>query len=156
LGSDPDAGHQHVAIGTPVQYDTNPPCAGDHWPIWATWGVHADAVPPEYFVHNLEHGGVVLVYNCPQGCPDLVTALQDFIQAQPDDPLCLSQVPDSGIRGRFLLTPDPDLLATWGASAWGYYLAASGTCLDVAALDEFVAAHYGNGREALCFQGFFQ
>jgi hypothetical protein len=153
-GSDLDAGHNHVALGTMVQYDTNPPCAGDHWPVWATWGVHSDIVAPEYFVHNLEHGGVVLLYNCPQDCPDLVAELQAFLQAQPIDPLCQAQ--GTGVPNRFLLTSDPDLDAVWAASAWGYYLSSSDSCLNVDALNAFVAAHYGNGREALCAQGLFE
>jgi len=150
-GSDLDAGHQHVALGTQVQYDTNPPCAGDHWPVWAVWGTHTQPVPPEYFVHNLEHGGVVLLYNCPQGCPDIVLALQCFVQAQPADPIC-----GSDVNNRYLITPDPDLNGTWAAAAWGYYLAGGGPCVDLGALGAFAAAHYGNGREALCAQGLYQ
>jgi len=152
-GSDLDAGHQHVSVGTPVHYDTNPPCAGDHLPVWAKWGVHDNAVNVEYLVHNMEHGGVVLFYNCPEGCPDLLLSLECFVQAQPDDPLCLSQVPGGDVKTRFVITPDPDLDGTWAAAAWGYYVVASESCLDVGVLADFVAAHYGNGREALCVDG---
>ena len=152
LGTDLDAGHNHVSIGTPVQYDTNPPCAGDHWPVWAVWGTHTDPVPPEYFVHNLEHGGVVLLYNCPQGCPDLVLALECLVQAQPVDPICQG----TGVDNRFLISPDPDLAGTWAAAAWRYYISSSAPCADVGALSAFITAHYGNGREALCAQGLFQ
>jgi hypothetical protein len=153
-GTDLDAGHNHVSIGTPVQYDTNPPCAGDHWPVWAVWGTHSTAVPPEYFVHNMEHGGVVLLYNCPNGCPDLLLALECFVQAQPVDPLCSSQ--GTGVDNRFLISPDPDLDGTWAAAAWGYYITSSAPCVQIASLTDFVTAHYGNGREALCAQGQFQ
>jgi hypothetical protein len=153
-GTDLDAGHNHVSIGTPVMYDTNPPCAGDHWPVWAVWGTHSSPVPPEYFVHNLEHGGVVLLYNCPQGCPDILLALECFVQSQPVDPLCASA--GNGVDNRFVITPDPDLDGTWAAAAWGYYILSSEPCVDVDALGQFVTAHYGNGREALCAQGLFQ
>jgi hypothetical protein len=152
VGTDLDAGHNHVSIGTPVQYDTNPPCAGDHWPVWAVWGTHMDPVPAEYFVHNLEHGGIVLLYNCPQGCPDLLLALQCFVQQQPVDPICSG----TGVDNRYVISPDPDLDGTWSAAAWGYYIKSTAMCIDPNALSDFVAAHYGNGREALCAQGQFQ
>jgi len=46
----------------PIDYPDPPPAGGDHNPCWTTWGVHADVVPVERWVHNLEHGGVVYLY----------------------------------------------------------------------------------------------
>src|SRR5260221_8549375 len=42
----------------PVSYPDPPPVGGDHYPCWAKWGVHTEVVPPERWVHNLEHGGI--------------------------------------------------------------------------------------------------
>src|SRR5262249_20836671 len=84
--SEPNDDHRHLDIGTPIDYPSNPPAGGAHWPIWAVWGVHANAVPLEYLVHNEEHGGVILFYNlakCGGGCPNLVTELSAFMGAQP-------------------------------------------------------------------------
>lgn len=56
-------------------YNTNPPTSGPHTPYTAKWGVHEVPVAPELQVHNLEHGGVLLQYNCPESCPELTTHL---------------------------------------------------------------------------------
>src|SRR5262245_17710307 len=47
----------HVSQCSSVDYRTNPPSGGDHWPppFWATYQKHAEVVPREMLVHNLEH-----------------------------------------------------------------------------------------------------
>jgi hypothetical protein len=55
-----------------------PPATGTSAAWLADWGVHRLPVPPEFQLHNLEHGGVVLQYNCPEGCPTLVTRLEEI------------------------------------------------------------------------------
>src|SRR5207302_164982 len=60
--SDPaDEGHNHVDAGSLVVYQHNPPTSGNHWPIWAKYMVHDEAVPREVYVHNLEHGAIALL-----------------------------------------------------------------------------------------------
>ncbi len=154
LGTNPDAGFNHLPIGTTIVYPTNPPAGGDHYPEWAVWGEHAGAVPAPYFVHNEEHGGIILLYNCPRGCPDLVNTLRTFMDNQPTDPLCAQAA--NGVNARFVLTPDPDLDVPVAAASWGFYYKQAESCVDVGALDDFIAAHYGQGRESSCAQGSFQ
>ncbi|MHB8420465.1 MAG: DUF3105 domain-containing protein [Myxococcales bacterium] len=153
VGQFPDASYNHVLLGTIVDYGSNPPAGGDHYPYWAIWGIHTDVVPPEYFVHNEEHGGVVLLYNCPEGCPDIVATLTELMNAQPADPLCTEQ--DTGVTNRMLMTPDPDILGPVAAASWGWYYNEASPCVDVVSLQAFITAHYGQGREPLCGQGYF-
>ena len=40
-------------------------------------------VPEGYWVHTLEHGAIVVLYNCPQACPDLVKSLGDMLDSFP-------------------------------------------------------------------------
>jgi hypothetical protein len=40
-------------------------------------------VRPEEYVHNLEHGGIVLLYRCDNPCPDLVKALRELYTTFP-------------------------------------------------------------------------
>ena len=62
-----------------ISYSENPPSSGPHWPFWEqTWGEHSDVVPRERWVHNLEHGGVILLYNCPQGCDAELAVLRVY------------------------------------------------------------------------------
>lgn len=53
-----------------------PPTSGPRQAWLADWGAHRVPVPHELQVHNLEHGGVILQYNCPEGCPDVVERLE--------------------------------------------------------------------------------
>ena len=56
-------------------YNSTPPTSGWHYYQWARWGVHEKEVPAEILVHNLEHAGVLIHYNCPDGCEDLIKQL---------------------------------------------------------------------------------
>src|SRR5438552_11283985 len=57
-------GWKHVPLGTPFDYNSNPPSSGWHNPVWASYGTHSNAVDRAYYVHNLEHGAIVLLYKC--------------------------------------------------------------------------------------------
>ena len=62
-----DQGNTHVTNGPPVTYSGPlPPSSGSHWsvpvaPVKA--GVYDQQVPFEATTHNLEHGGIVIVYS---------------------------------------------------------------------------------------------
>jgi len=137
----------HVPIGTDITWSSNPPSSGPHYPIWAAYQAYASPVPRGYYVHDLEHGAVVLLYNCPSGCPDVVAALQAVSDAIPDDPLCAGE----GVRVRTVITPDPLLDVPVAAAAWGWTYKAQ--CADVPTLTSFALANYGNGPEVLCANG---
>jgi hypothetical protein len=88
----PDEGNQHVKPGIAITYKHYPPTSGTHYeqpggPVrWGTFGTAAQPIPEGAFVHNLEHGGIAILYKCPDGCPDLVKQLQDFVKGAPKDP----------------------------------------------------------------------
>jgi hypothetical protein len=140
----------HVAIGTTIQWDSNPPSSGPHYPIWAAYQAYPAPVPRGYYVHDLEHGAVVFLYNCDDGgCPDVVAALQAASDAIPDDPLCT--VAHQGVRVRTVITPDPLIDVPVAAAAWGWVYKAQ--CLDPPSLRDFAVQHYGQGPEMLCGNG---
>lgn len=61
----PDESNAHVPSGQKVQYGTQPPTSGSHWAQPAgpvSWGIKDTTFPDEAVVHNLEHGGVLIVY----------------------------------------------------------------------------------------------
>jgi hypothetical protein len=140
----------HVPIGTDIQWDSNPPSSGPHFPIWAAYQAYASPVPRGYYVHDLEHGAIVFLYNCGDaGCPDVVAGLQAASDAIPDDPLCQSA--GEGVRVRTVVTPDPLIDAPLAAVAWGWVYKAQ--CLDAPTLRDFAIQHYGNGPEMTCGNG---
>jgi len=79
----PDEGRNHVADTVQPQYAHYPPASGPHYDAPANWGTYDQALPEGRWIHNLEHGGVVILYKCPSGCPDLVKQLKDFYSSAP-------------------------------------------------------------------------
>lgn len=146
----PIEGRTHVAECSYVHYDTLPPSSGNHYPVWAAYKTYTLPVPEGYWVHNLEHGTVVLSYNCEDaGCAEDVAAAQTFMDGYPADPVCTSL--EAGVEHRLLMTPDPHLDVRFAASAWGWTLRAN--CFDPVAFQAFADAHYGQGPEDLCGDG---
>lgn len=56
-------------------YNSKPATSGWHHSNWVKWGVYEIEIPDEYLVHNLEHGGVGIHYNCLQECMGMVEGL---------------------------------------------------------------------------------
>ena len=81
----PNEGQTHVAEGSVIQYKYNPPSSGNHYPTPKDWGVYEETIPPGYWVHNLEHGGIVVLYDCPQACPEVTATVRQALQNFPKD-----------------------------------------------------------------------
>ncbi|HVV53136.1 MAG TPA: DUF3105 domain-containing protein [Polyangia bacterium] len=145
----PDEGFTHVSCMSDVGYQTEPPSSGNHYACWAAYQTYSAPIPWGNLVHSLEHGAIVIVYNCPDACPDDVAALQAFIDGLPLDSDC---APSLG-KNRMILMPDPDpnLGARFAASAWDWTLRAD--CFDPVAFRQFFDAHYDHGREVICYDG---
>ena len=138
----PNEGWVHIPLDSPVTYRHNPPASGPHYPIWAAYQVFTAVVPRGYWVHNLEHGAIVLVYR-PDAPAEVVAALKDAYEAIPDDP--------EGGHKRALLTADPLLDDLVAASVANFTL--EGGCVDRAAILAFVAAHRNHAPEDICSPG---
>ncbi|MFN8160356.1 MAG: DUF3105 domain-containing protein [Solirubrobacterales bacterium] len=61
----PDEGHTHVAPGSTVKYDTNPPTSGNHVqpPDQQADGAYLQTPAAIDFVHSMEHGRMLIEYN---------------------------------------------------------------------------------------------
>ena len=119
----------HV-VGT-VSYPDRPPVGGDHNECWGSWGVHAKPLAPERWVHNLEHGGVVLLYHCPNGCTAEVSELAKFMKG----------------RAQTLLTAYTDMPTRFAVVAWGHRLKSD--CLDLAAWAQFYGTYVDHAPESI-------
>lgn len=144
----PDAVNPHVADGTPIVYASNPPSSGPHYATWANFQEFNHVVDDGNLVHSLEHGAVILFYDCAPGaeCDATVAALRAVRDAIPADPLC-----DPAIRTRVILAPRPANDTVVAASAWGYTYRAD--CVDAASLTAFILDHYAKATENLCVAG---
>jgi hypothetical protein len=114
----------------PITYSDNPPMGGDHASCWSKFGVHTSAVPEARWVHNLEHGAVVFLYNCPDGCAAEVTQLEALARG----------------RAFALVTPNARLPTRFAAVAWGVRLLSE--CLDRDAFAEFYEQHVDQAGES--------
>jgi len=77
-----DQGNQHIgSVDEPhVPYNTTPPTSGPHMSGLWQWGISEEPIADEWQVHNLEDGGVIIQYDCPDdSCPDLKAELTDFV-----------------------------------------------------------------------------
>lgn len=54
----------HIPEGSATNYQYNPPTSGAHYPSWITKGFYDTPRADGYLVHSMEHGYVVLWYNC--------------------------------------------------------------------------------------------
>lgn len=88
----PDMGNAHVATGTVIRYTYCPPASGRHFnqpgvggPIPARPYGPNDSVIPQGWVHNLEHGGLVVLY---RGAEVDQAALRSLYDAVPASPVC--------------------------------------------------------------------
>ena len=92
---------EHISLAH-SEYNSNPPTSGPHVAYKVSWGVHATPVAPEVQVRHLEEGGVLMQYNCPQGCPDLIQKLEVL----------------AGEYRPVLLAPNPLLSSRLALTAW--------------------------------------
>jgi hypothetical protein len=80
----PNLGQTHIQAGqTHPPYNSVPPTSGWHYTQPAPWGVSRQPVPDEVQVHNLEHGGIMVQYDCPTPCDDLVNNLETIGRSYP-------------------------------------------------------------------------
>lgn len=137
----PDMGNRHVPYGTVVTYQYCAPASGPHFeagagPILPRLYGPDDAVIPQGWVHNLEHGAFVLLY---KGSSESATAagqaqLKAFYDSFPNSPVCNIErgTTQGPVIARF------DQMATdYSAIVWGRVLPL--TSLDFNAILDFYA-----------------
>ncbi len=145
----PEQDSPHQEPGSVVNFRDNPPTNGPHYGVWARWGIYREVLARGYWVHNLEHGGIVLAYR-PDATAAQRDALEAFAMGLPPEPGCLME----GVRRRIIVTPDPLLTAPFAAMAWSHSYRAD--CIDTATLERFVLTLTGRAPENICANGGFE
>lgn len=79
-------GNAHIPQNTivTVVYNNTPPTSGPHYGSLAEWGIYTEPLPYQVLLHNMEDGGVIVYYQCPDGCPETVEALTEIVKAYID------------------------------------------------------------------------
>ncbi|MCS5663811.1 MAG: DUF3105 domain-containing protein [Flavobacteriales bacterium] len=131
-------GHYNNPIG--LCYEESPPSSGPHRPMWGRWGEY-EYLPPQRYLHNLEHGGIALLYH-----PCVEQAIIDSLRT-----LVCSRSEDEGGGFRWVMTPYPNLPVNIAAVAWEWtYL---NDCFDANSINEFIDKHYRNTPEDFYYNG---
>ncbi len=139
----PNEGWTHVPEGSTISYRNNPPASGPHYTVWLRYEEYTSPMARGYYVHNLEHGAIVMLYRPDTPAP-VVAALRDAFHSLPSDPECG--------HPRALLTPDPLLpqaaifivAADWVLSA---------DTVDTTVVRNFVLTHRNHAPEDVCQGG---
>lgn len=100
----------HVACNATCGDGDLPPLGGAHCAQTLQCRAHDVPASACVWLHNLEHGHVVLLYRCPDGCPELVADLEAWRARAKKD-----------ARGtpRALLVPVAELPTRMAAIVWG-------------------------------------
>lgn len=85
-------------------YNSIPGTSGWHYsdsdaPI--SWGTYSEFIPDEVLVHNLEHGGVGIHYNCTEECDFLIRQLES-----------MAKYTEGNWVDKYIATLDPEVDAT--------------------------------------------
>jgi hypothetical protein len=106
----------HVNPGTPHDpYNSDPPTSGQHYPSTAETGLYEEAPLDEYLVHNLEHGHIIIWYNCSNlseaDCATLKTQIRNV----------MGRAGNSLITGtsKMNAVPRPTMDTLLAVTAWG-------------------------------------
>ncbi|HEY8989823.1 MAG TPA: DUF3105 domain-containing protein [Candidatus Limnocylindrales bacterium] len=116
-----DMGNSHV-VSRPQKYLYCPPASGNHLnvagagPIAPRVYKPTDNVGPPNWVHNLEHGGLIVLYrgDSPGATAAGLAAFQDFYNTFPASPICkIPAYQISPVIARFDDMPHPYALLVW-------------------------------------------
>jgi hypothetical protein len=99
----------HVSCGSTCGNGLSPPTAGPHCAQTLACAAYDAPQNACNWVHNLEHGHLVLLYQCPEGCPEVVSTLKQLAAEAP-----------AGLNGvhRALVMPATGLATRTAALLW--------------------------------------
>ena len=120
----PDMGRGHLGVGDKVTYTYCAPASGVHYnkpgsagPIPARVYGPGDSVFPQGWLHNLEHGGMVILYTGTSSgaTPEGQAQLRAFYDVFPPGPVCGTPKGGSGpVIARFDQMTSPFQAIVWG------------------------------------------
>jgi len=138
LDTFPNQGQLHIEIGAKHEaYNSNPPTSGPHYVQPLPWGVYDKPATDESTVHNLEHGGIVIQYDCTGNCTEVINQLTNYARRyKPEVFTGILLAPRSNL-------PDGAKIAV---TAWQKRLLLKS--LDTTKINEFIAANFNKAPES--------
>ncbi len=109
-------GRSHIQVGEAHDpYNSDPPTSGPHYETPAEAGFYEAAPVDEQLVHSMEHGYVIIWYNCSSLSPDDCSRLKNDIRDT------MGQVENSPIThtSKLIATPRPTMDHLLALTSWG-------------------------------------
>ena len=130
----PTQSRDHVAAGAPhPAYNSDPPTGGWHYDTPWNSGFYEQPVADEYLVHNLEHGHIVISYDCSKlaDCEGTKEQIRQLMQRYND--------------WKLVAVPRKNADAAIALTAWGWLEKLNG--YDEASFSAFINAWRDQGPE---------
>lgn len=147
-----DQGRGHVQIGTDVKYNSNPPTSGPHYEDWAKAGFFDSVIDDRNLVHALEHGYVIMSYNCSvaqestnSASPSATLPPQFSSQSCQDLVKQLTNVYNDKSQKKLIVIPRPNMDTQIALTAWRYIDKLNS--FDKPRIEKFIDAHRDQGPE---------
>ena len=141
-----DEGRNHIDPSTTPTYKFYPPASGPHYSAQGiapvTWQT-IDTLQEGQYIHNLEHGGIAILYDCPSGtdCTTLKNALENYVTN-------LAPVEPTYHEVKVVLTPySRGMQKKVALVAWDYIEFLDG--YDQAEITRFYENHVNQGPEQI-------
>lgn len=132
----PNLGQVHVVQLSPIEFLEYPPTSGAHYPQPASPGVYTENVAEGFWLHSLEHGYVVVLYQCGADCAQVQTNLRTLF----------SDLPRSRVGYvKLVATPNDRIEKPIVLAAWNYILELDQ--YDEAQIRAFYESHVDRGPE---------
>lgn len=113
----------HIQPGQPHEpYTSDPPTSGPHYAVPAQGGFYDEAPLDEQLVHNLEHGYVILWYNCqssPSGGGALTTGQCNQLKQQIREAMARGGNSTRTGTPKLIAVPRPTLDTQLALTTWG-------------------------------------
>jgi len=142
----PNEGQAHVDPSTVPNYKSYPPASGPHYsaqgvaPVpWQT----IDTLQEGQYIHNLEHGGIAILYNCSSGtdCTTLKNSLENYVRN-------LAPIEPTYNEVKVVLSPySKGMTKKVALVAWNYIEFLDG--YDQAEITRFYENHVNHGPEQI-------
>lgn len=119
----PNLGNTHVRTGSNTEYPVCPPASGPHYnergvgPLAPGFYTAGAGFGPGSWVHNLEHGFVVVLFRCADGtCPsdDELNEIRSFVLNGPSTPSAVA----CGYQSKVLAARFDDMATPFALLAW--------------------------------------
>ncbi len=145
----PDLGREHVseeAVAS-TQYNSNPPTSGPHLPTWVRPGIYTETQKEGELIHSLEHGYIIISYNCAVLVGESVATSSAHTQSASCSELVaqLEAVARKKEFKKLIVVPRPGMETPIALTAWTYIETLS--AFDAARIERFVDFHRDHGPE---------